>query len=204
VVAVTAVLLALSVPAAASPLVSDLNAMATWKGTQQFYNTDGVATLQVDVEFAVYAPGNYSLVTDPSGGTQFVYAYQVFNDLGGNRPVSSFSVGLDLTANVASIGSDAISGTSGGTAPTASVFTGSPPTSAVWYFFNNTIDSPPANEYSTVLLFTSPYGPQWAPATVMNGGLGNTRDLPSPTPEPATMALMALGGVGLLMGRKRQ
>ena len=59
VVAVTAVLLALSVPAAASPLVSDLNAMATWKGTQQFYNTDGVATLQVDVEFAVYAPGNY-------------------------------------------------------------------------------------------------------------------------------------------------
>ena len=204
VVTVMAVLLALSGTAAASTLVSDLNAMPLWQGTQQFNATSGVRTLQVDAEYAVYAPGNYGLSADPSGGTEFVYAYQVFNDLLGNAPVSSFSVGLDPTANVANIGSDATSGTSGGTAPTASVFTGSPPTSAVWYFFNDTIDPPPANEYSTVLLFTSPYGPQWAPATVMNGGLGNTRDLPSPTPEPATMAFLALGGVGLLLGRKRQ
>jgi len=152
----------------------------------------------------VYAPGNYGLSgTDPSGGAHYVYAYQVFNDLLGNVPVSSFSVGLDPTANVASIGSDAGSGTTpGGTAPTASAFSGTPPTSAVWYFFLNTIDPPPANEYSKVLLFTSPYGPQWAPATVMNGGLGNTQDMPSPIPEPATLAFLALGGVGLLARRR--
>jgi len=202
VVTVMAVLLALSGTAAASPLVSDLNAMPLWQGTQQFNATSGVRTLQVDVEYAVYAPGNYGLSADPSGGTEFVYAYQVFNDLLGNAPVSSFSVGLDPTANVASIGSDAGSGTTpGGTAPSMSAFSDSPPTSAVWYFFSNTIGPP--LEYSTVLLFTSPYGPQWAPATVMNGGLGNTRDLPSPTPEPATMAFLALGGLGVLLRRKR-
>ncbi|MGB2975715.1 MAG: PEP-CTERM sorting domain-containing protein [Phycisphaerae bacterium] len=205
VVAVMAVLLGCAGLATAGPIAGDPNAMPAWQGTQQFYATSGVRTLQVDVEYAVYAPGNYGLSgTDPSGDTQYVYAYQVFNDLGGNRPVSSFSVGLDPTANVANSGFDAGSGTLGGTAPTASGFIDVPPTSALWSFLLNTIDPPPANEYSTVLLFTSPYGPQWAPATVIDGGLGNTQDLPSPTPEPATLALMALGGVGLLARRRRE
>jgi len=201
---VAAVLVGLGGAADASPLVSDPNAMPVWQGTQRFYATSGVATLQVDIEYAVYAPGNYSLSgTDPSGGTKFVYAYQVFNDLLGNAPVSTFSVGLDPTANVANIGSDAGSGTPGGTAPTASAPSGTPPTSAVWYFFLNTIDPPPANEYSAVLLFTSPYGPQWAPASVLDSGLSDKQDLPSPLPEPATMALMILGGAGLLVRRRR-
>ncbi len=208
-VTVTAVLVGLGGMADAAPLVTDPNAMPVWQGTQGFYDVDVLfpgVTLDVDVEYAVYAPGQYGKSgTDPSGGTQFVYAYQVFNNLAGNVPVSSFSVGLDPTANVASIGSDAGSGTQPvGTAPTANAFTGVPPTSACWYFFLNSIDPPPANEYSTVLLFTSPYGPKWAPGSVMDAGLSDKQDLPSPTPEPATMALLALGGLGLLMGRKRQ
>ena len=204
-VVMTAALLGCAGLALAAPLVSDPNALAAWQGTQRFYDTDGGgATLDVDVEYAVYAPGNYGLSgTDPSSGAHYVYAYQVFNDLLGNVPVSSFSVGLDPTANVANIGSDAGSGTPGGTAPTASAFSGSPPTSAVWYFYLNTIDPPPANEYSTVLLFTSPYGPKWMPASVMDGGLSAQQDLPSPTPEPATLALMALGGVAALIRRRR-
>jgi hypothetical protein len=188
------------------PLVSDPNAMLAWQGTQGFYDVDvgSGATLDVDVEYAVYAPGQYGKSgTDPSDGAHYVYAYQVFNDLAGNAPVSSFSVGLDPAANVASIGSDAGSGTLGGTAPTTSAFSGTPPTSAVWYFSSNTIDPPPPNEYSTVLLFTSPYGPRWAPGSLLDSGLSDRQDLPSPTPEPATLALMALGGVGMLARRRR-
>jgi len=176
--------------AMAGPIAGDPNAMPAWQGTQQFYVTDGSATLQVDVEYAVYLPGDY-----------YVYAYQVFNDLAGNRPVSNFSVGLDPASGAANIGWDAGAGTPGGTAPSFAGFSGTPPTSSVWYFFSNTIDPP--SEYSQVLLFTSPYGPRWAPATVMDSGLSNVQNLPSPMPEPATLALLALGGIAALIRRRR-
>ena len=157
----------------------------------------------MDVEYAVYQAGDYEdSGTDPSGGTEYVYAYQIFNDLAGDVLVSSFSVGLDSAADPDDIGSDAGSGTAGGTAPSASAFSGSPPTSAVWYFFNDTIDPP--GEYSEVLIFTSPNGPQWAPATVMDSGLSDIQNLPSPIPEPATLALMGLGGAFALIRRRRK
>ncbi len=209
VVTVMAMLLGCAGLATAGPIADDVNAIPAWRGTQNFY-VEGTglftgATIDVDVEYAVYQPGDYGgSGTDPSDGTEYVYAYQIFNDLAGNEPVSSFSVGLDAGADPDDIGSDAGSGTTGGTVPSASAFSGSPPTSAVWYFYLNTIDPTPTNEYSEVLLFTSPYGPQWAPGSLLDSGLSDKHDLPSPIPEPATLALMALGGLGLLLGRKRQ
>ncbi|MGB3086833.1 MAG: PEP-CTERM sorting domain-containing protein [Phycisphaerae bacterium] len=205
--AATVITLLLAGSALATPLATDPNAILAWRGTQQFnaYDAGLDATLQVDVEYAVYAPSQYEKSgTDPSSGTEYVYAYQVFNDLAGNVPVSSFSVGLDAGADPDDIGSDAGSGTAGGTAPSAGAFSGSPPTSAVWYFFNDTIDPPLTNEYSEVLVFTSPNGPKWAPATVMDSGLSDTQNLPSPVPEPATLALMGLGGVLTFLGRRRR
>lgn len=189
------------------PLVSDPNAMAAWRGTRQFYDTWGGATLQVDVEYAVYLPGDYEDAggNDPSNGEEYVYAYQIFNDLGGNVPVLYFSVGLDPEADPNDIDWDDGSGTPYGIEPTDYDFSGDPPNSAVWGFWDDTIDPPGEEEgdYSAVLFFTSPNGPQWAPASVMDSGLSNMQSLPSPLPEPATLVLMALGGVGLLLTRRR-
>ena len=203
--AATVITLLLAGSALATPIASDLNAIPAWQGTQRFqaYDAGLGATIDVDVEYAVYQAGDYEdSGTDPSGGTEYVYAYQIFNDLAGDVLVSSFSVGLDSAADPDDIGSDAGSGTAGGTAPSASAFSGSPPTSAVWYFFNDTIDPP--GEYSEVLIFTSPNGPQWAPATVMDSGLSDIQNLPSPIPEPATLALMGLGGAFALIRRWRK
>jgi len=207
VMAAVVITLLLAGSALAGPIADDPNAILAWRGTQPFY-VEGTgpfigATLDVDVEYAVYQAGDYEdSGTDPSGGTEYVYAYQVFNDLTGNRPVSNFSVGLDPASGAANIRVDAGAGTLGGTAPSFAGFSGTPPTSSVWYFFNDTIDPP--DGYSEVLIFTSPNGPQWAPATVMDSGLSNTQNLPSPTPEPATLGLLALGGALTFLGRHRR
>jgi len=188
-------------------LMDDPWALAAWKGVMTFqaHRDDPDVTLDVDVEFAVFAPGAYeNSGTDPSGGTEYVYAYQVFNDRAGDTPVSSFTVGLDPASDPDDIGSDSGSGTAGGTAPSAKAFSGSPPSSAVWYFFNNTIDPPPANEYSEVLIFTSPNAPRWTPSSLLDSGLSDTQDLPSPVPEPATLGLLAGGAALAFVLRKKR
>jgi len=184
-----------------APLVSDPNAIPTWRGTRAFSASSGGASLQVDIEYAVYAPGAYGASgTDPSGGSDYVYAYQVFNDQGGTSPLSSTTVGLVPGSGATNIGSDSTSGTPGGTAPATSAFSGSPPSSAGYYFWANTID-PPA-EFSEVLLFTSPNGPRWVSAAVVDSGLADSQPLPSPIPEPVTLALLA-AGAGLICLRPR-
>ncbi|MEA3368498.1 MAG: hypothetical protein U9R68_10340, partial [Planctomycetota bacterium] len=167
-------------------------ALAAWKGvtTFQAHRDDPDVTLDVDVEYAVFAPGDYkNSGTDPSGDMEYVYAYQVFNDRAGDTPVSSFTVGLDLASDPDDIGSDSGSGTAGGTAPSFSAFSGSPPSSAVWYFFSNTIDPP--NGYSEVLIFTSPNAPRWTPSSLLDSGLSDTQDLPSPGPAPGPRGRVA-------------
>ncbi|MDP6380364.1 MAG: PEP-CTERM sorting domain-containing protein, partial [Phycisphaerae bacterium] len=106
------------------------------------------------------------------------------------------------------IGSDATSGTAGGTAPTFSSFIGAPPTGAGWYFPLNTIDPSPTNEYSQVLIFTSGAGPHMVSSTLLNSGLSAVMDLPSPLPdplpEPASLALIAVGLAGVFGSRRRK
>jgi len=59
--------------------------------------------------------------------------------------------------------------------------------------------------HSTTLLFTSPYLPIWKSGALADGGLPTPGSglLPSPTPEPATLALVGLGLGGLLARRRR-
>ncbi|MDP6380362.1 MAG: PEP-CTERM sorting domain-containing protein [Phycisphaerae bacterium] len=196
-------ILSLFVAPSSAALIDDPNAMPSWQGSKTFYTADPLGTIDIDVEYAVYFPGDYeNSGVDPSGGTEYVYAYQIFNDrLESDLPASILTVGIDPDADVADIGDDSTSGTPLGTIPTFSAFSGTPATSAVYYFFSNAIDAP--SEWSGVLIFTSPDGPTWRSASISAGGPSDMQVLPSPTPEPATMAFLLLGIGGLLLRRKR-
>ncbi|OHB79535.1 MAG: hypothetical protein A2W31_07210 [Planctomycetes bacterium RBG_16_64_10] len=215
----------------AGPLPSDPAALAPWQGTQSFLATLVIPdipvppivipdpTLRADVEFAVYAPGSFSTSAalgnpaDPSGGEQYVYAYQVFNLPTTNPaqrgvPISELSVGfLDLPPQGDGVNDDEQPQNIGflpgfglpDAAPTAAFNqTGSDIEAANWRF---EVELPPANtsSWSTVLIYTSPFGPEWDRGSLLGGGMSDKQRLPSPTPEPATLALALLAGACLVL-----
>ncbi len=84
-------------------LVGDPNSMTGWNGTVNFDTTFSIYTVKAEVDYAVYAPGQFNLSFpggDPSGGSHYVYAYRVHNT--GSSPFSTeknpehFTVGLDF------------------------------------------------------------------------------------------------------------
>lgn len=90
------------------PLVGDAAAIPGWTGTQSFTGSNAslTATVTSTVDYAVYAPGQFYAsnaahlnlppgAADPSGGAEFVYAYEVFTDALSNQVSSALSVGID-------------------------------------------------------------------------------------------------------------
>jgi hypothetical protein len=183
-----------------------------WRGTVRFQNAPFFAALVVDVDYCVYTRSEFDSVAafsganlpayDPDDGPQYVYTYQLFNNLthdAGVTPdyVQQFSTGLDGDENASNVGR--IAGT--GQLPSVSNLPG---TSAVWYYFGGNRLYYPAT--SAVLHYTSPYPPEWDNGTVQGVNAVTHDDaMPSPTntPEPATMVLLILGG-GLCLGRTQR
>ncbi len=179
----------------------------TWRGTQPFTS---LGLLDVNVDYAVYAPGQFQLSsalhnpTDPSGGAQYVYAYQLLNDVGGTLPVTAFSVGFTDAG-------DSDAGTEGankqvsnvsfvspfpvGAAPSNTTYNGQ---SAVW----NYATALTTGSESAVLIYTSPYAPETDFASVQ-GFASDQERLPSPVPEPAGFLLIAFSGACVLAVRSR-
>ena len=188
----------------AGPLVGDPNGMAAWQGTQRFQSTP-TPFLSLDVDYCVYAPGQFELSFgfDPGNLGGYVYAYQILNDLG-NHPynppedrdyVSGFSVGITLDEpGNEPIPIGYIDGA--GLAPFLSYFA---PNTATWKF----IPTLTYELFSDVLYYTSPYGPGWDNATVI-GYEADTQQLPSPIPEPATVMLLSAGLAGVAISRRRK
>ena len=152
-------------------------------------------SVSANVDYAVFAPGAFGVAfpgQDPSGGTEYVYAYQIENL---DTDISKLTVGLDGDEPLGTVGFLA----TGLTDPTASSFIGAGPTSAAWDF---TVPGALTNgNSSAVLIFTSAAAPEWDTATVA-AAWSNTQNLPSPVPEPASLGLIAVG-LGLVSIRRK-
>jgi hypothetical protein len=197
IVLMVAGLVALAAGSAGAGLIAgDVNGLPAWQGTVHFQATP---SLFLDVDYCVYAPGDFGdsfgAAADPSGGTQYVYAYQILNDLP-NHPapdptkdyVTSFSIGLtglnELAANVGAVA------VTDGKNPNHSAFaptTGTPNT--VKWTYTTSLKS---GSFSNILIYTSPFAPEFDNSTIL-GYSADTHLLPSPTPEPATLTFLAIG-----------
>ena len=167
-------------------------------GSQIFEATDGAETLRVEVQYAVYYIGDYP-GNDPSNGTEYVYAYQIFNDIDTqSHSVSSFTVGLpaerECRPAVIGFDRDYMDTEDEGVAPTLFAITDD---SAAWTFLYDTISAP--DEYSKVLFFASPCPPGDGTASVQDGGLSDFGPIPVPMIIPEPITILSLGLVQLLI-----
>ena len=164
----------------------------TWTGSTAFDNSLGLSGY---VDWAVFAPGAFPYAGYASPPGEMTYAYQIFST--GAFAVTSFAVALDNVAD--SIGAFA---DLAGDVPTSSVLLPAPFGSATWSF-----SSIAAGSSSMGLAFSSPKVPKDLFGSTIDGGTGAIIiPLPSPDttdiPEPATMSVLALGGLALLRRRR--
>lgn len=201
-VAAFVLLLVVSVPTVARAELMDhfSQAMSGWASSLAL-SGGGVPT--VSVEYAVFAPGTFNAAFgsgDPSGGLQYVYAYQLLVDATSPVPTSKFTVGLDPGASASGIGELNDSGATGiGVAASSyNITTGPTDNSAVWNY-NPRIA---ANGKSKLLLFASPYEPKWLTCTVKGSAYAETGYyVPSPMPEPGTLLSLIVAGIALIFVR---
>jgi hypothetical protein len=190
-------------------LPTDSNAMPAWQGSSLINSTFPSGAFSANVDYAVYDRGQFDLSfpgQDPSGGAQYVYAYQILNSLSSSASIQEFTVGLDGDESPANIGSIADPVPPSGNAENLAYFSGSPATSAVWSYADSMV-SPGAE--SRILIFTSPNPPEWDLASLLGtrGSIGQApgSGLPGPVPEPgALLGLIAIGCAFFLVRRLRR
>jgi hypothetical protein len=172
---------------AKASLNNDPNAMTGFTGTAAFNITVSTVSLKGNIDYAVYAPGTYP-GSDHTGGSEYIYAYQIFTSPKDNVAIDFFSVGISNGATIDNIYTDKTYGLSPGTGidPSLSnIFAQS-----VGFVFASPSLNP--RDWSNVLIFTSANSPTMGFGTISGGGASGMATLltPSPVPEPATIALL--------------
>lgn len=180
-------------------IMNDGNGMAGWKGNVHFQLQMSIYLTDADVQYCVYDGAAAFLASfpgetlDPGQSDHYFYAYEVFNNLDPIADaVSYLSVGMD--GNEQATDADFVDGD------------GVNPSDFVNNTFNRGWDLKDPRVaypgYSDVLYFSSPFGPgDWATSHV-TGIIPAGGELPSPTPEPNTVALLAVGAA--LVSVRRQ
>ncbi|MFA6186607.1 MAG: hypothetical protein WC770_05270 [Phycisphaerae bacterium] len=170
---------------------ASLMGIGAYSGTTAFNLLNGTSVLNVDVEYAVFAPGDYA-GNDISGGSDYIYAYQIFSGSTSNVTVDFFSVGVPA-GSINAVATDTGYGALGGVNPLAFNFT----QSAGYMFIYSALNP---GLHSTVLLFSSVHSPAMGFGTVSGGGLSGIGALAAPSllPEPATVCILSLGALSLI------
>jgi len=194
----------------AGPLPTDAAAIPAAQGSAIFSGTTGAATLTAKVEYAVYAPGMFSTSAalafppDPSGGSDYVYAFEIFNDQGGNARVLNLSVDLAPDQNPTIVTHNP-STPEAGLAPNLSQMipvVGNPKTNVKWSWTTSLFN---VGLHSDILLMTSPFAPHFVLSSMQGGSTTlASASLPSPIPEPGTLVLLGTGLAGLLAVARRR
>jgi hypothetical protein len=176
---------------------ASLMGIPAYSGTTTFNLSQGTSNLNVDVEYAVFAPGQYT-GNDISGGSKYIYAYQIFSKSpASNVAVDFFSVGIPIGGSISAVGTDSTYGTLGGVTPLAFNF----PQSAGYMFIYSALNP---GQHSAVLLFSSVHSPTMGFGTVSGGGLSGMGALPTIlVPEPLTITLLIPAIMALRNKRKK-
>ena len=174
-------------------------------------------------DFQTFLSDNGLVDPEVLSQTNYIYAYQLFNTAsaeptGAPLDLTVITVGLDMGDPVAGAAPSSLSTAVGDVIPVATSFAGTVPTgvtSAVWNFFDGgNQDLVPQGEQSGLLYFASPNPPEFDNVVVTSGavigqsiadqtsGEPSGPGVPSPDiPEPASLLVFALGGIGLMMRR---
>ncbi len=176
-----------------------------WRGGDSY---GGVASLYSNtVEFAVFAPGgsfgSFLGQTDPTSGTEWVYAFQVQLDADTyGMGLFALNAGLDTGAGVNTI--SWVSGT-GDASPSTALFNVN---SAEWNWTSPVLG---LGDFSDVLYYTSNFAPQkdfTSTEANVTGDQGQSLPKkfasPSAVPEPASVLLVFAGLMSLAVGRWRR
>ena len=188
------------------PISSYAEVQGNWQG-EQLYTENG---LEVTVEFAVYHTfsmtfdGEIAFINDLDldNPYPYIYAYQIF-DLAGSEEIMSFAIfGIgEYTLDVVEESISSVDDEQGGIAPTSNSFESSN-TRGVWEFEGGTLI---AGEHSWFLFFGSGSAP--VPGSYEIKGSEVTLGVPEDAeeiPEPATMALLFIGGAMMISARRRR
>lgn len=215
-------LLSLPTDATGGLISGDSNALNGWHGTLQWTGTSNpeyppLKYLYANIDYAVYAPGEFVKTftgwTDPSGGTQYVYAYQLFNDAhtppSDDAAIKTFTVGIHSGEQIAGVyyGTIDDTGTATDKTPTSWVWSGTPTAASIVGTFSSPSTRITVGSRSVFLYFTSAYGPTWDHTNMIGYPYACTDQsnqfyLPAPVPEPGMLSILAVAGVAYVLSHR--
>ncbi len=181
-----------------------------YTGTVEYNFSEGGRVLSGHIDFGVFdTEVDYFGLTPPGDG-QYIYAYQIFNDQGSAQEAVGYFAVLLGGAAVDGVGTDFWQGDTAAVEPNRAFFDDEG--DAVFLFQEaNTEGDSLLNEetlkpgmHSCVIMFTSDNDWQAGDYQISGGGLGSHETVfPGPTPEPATIFILAMGAGTAFVVKKK-